>query len=73
MQCGSEQFLDISPQFYVCNFHKILLLKHNTPLSVTKTNLLREGKQIVTVHCDSQVKTIRKSSGYNEEMLECGT
>jgi hypothetical protein len=70
-------FWTLYPQFYVCNIYKPLLLKHNTRqhntlLSVTKTNLLREGKQIATVHCDSQVKPINKSSGYNEEIFNVG-
>jgi hypothetical protein len=58
--------------FYVCNIHKLLLLKHDTLLSVTKTNLLREGKQTVTVHCDTQVKSISTVSGCNEEMFNVG-
>jgi hypothetical protein len=60
-------FLDILTQFYVRNIHKLFPLIHNTLLTVTKTNLLGDGKQIVTVHCDRQVKPISASSGYNEE------
>jgi hypothetical protein len=60
------------PQFYVRNIYKLLLPQHKTLLSVTKTNLFKEGKQIVIVHLDSHVKPINESSGNNEEILNVG-
>jgi hypothetical protein len=65
MKCGPEKaFISgyFEPEFYVYNIYKLLQLKQNTLLSVTKTNLLKTDKQIVTVHCESHMKPINTTS-----------
>jgi hypothetical protein len=61
MKCGPEKvFISgyFEPEFYACNVHKLLKLKQNTLLCVTKSDLFKANEQTVAIDRESHIKPL---------------